>query len=130
MSFLAKLNIDNDEEFNILECNFSISQKIDHSNRPCGLPVLGVIKLTIESTKKAFFYEWAKSPDQLKDGEITFFKRDLMSSSKKLNFEKAYCVYYEEDFNNTNKNPMTTKLTLACYALAVNGVNHENPWGL
>lgn len=129
MSFLAKMSI-NDEEFNVLHCNFKVKQKIDYSNRPCGTAVLGLVSVLIESSRKSDFYKWSISPDELRDGEITFFKRDLMSSYKTLKFEKAYCVEYEEDFNSDNDKPMVTRLVLACYSLNINGVEYVNAWEL
>lgn len=129
MSFLAKMNID-EQEFNVLECTFKVKQKIDYTNRPCGTPILGLIHVLVESSKKADFFEWSISSDELKDGEITFFKRDLMSSYKTLKFKKAYCVEYEERFVSYNDRPMVTQLVLACYSLNVNGVDHVNSWEL
>lgn len=129
MSFLAKLNI-NDEEFNVLECSFDILQKTDHSNRPSGIPIIGTVDVLIETSNKTNFYAWSFAPNELKDGEIVFFKRDLMASYKTIVFKKAYCVEYFEVFNNNDQNPMKIKLTLACNSLDINGVDYVNPWGL
>ncbi|MBL3656761.1 type VI secretion system tube protein TssD, partial [Fulvivirga sediminis] len=90
MSFLAKLTLD-DEEFNILECDFGLKQSTDETGRPSAKPRGGLVQLVIESNVKIDFFEWISSGTATKSGEITFFRRDNVSSLKKLAFKEAYC---------------------------------------
>jgi len=119
MSFLAKLTIE-DVEMNVLECSFEFIQSIDSNG--------GLIHILIESTNSTDFLAWMVSPGDYKDGEIVFYKRDIMSSNKTLHFTDAFCVGYLEQFDAENSLPMRTKLTISARAMGVNGSEYENPW--
>lgn len=82
MSFLSKLNIDGNE-MNVLECSFEFTQGADYNGRPAENPRGGQIKLLIESTSKTDFMDWAISPEMMKNGDVTFYKRENMASLKK-----------------------------------------------
>tara|TARA_R110002124_G_scaffold138798_1_gene302825 strand:- start:53947 stop:54342 length:396 start_codon:yes stop_codon:yes gene_type:complete len=127
MSFLAKLTIE-DVEMNVLECSFEFIQSIDSNGRPTGRPRGGLIHILIESTNSTDFLAWMVSPGDYKDGEIVFYKRDIMSSNKTLHFTDAFCVGYLEQFDAENSLPMRTKLTISARAMGVNGSEYENPW--
>ncbi len=127
MSFLAKLTIE-DVEMNVLECSFEFIQSIDSNGRPNGRPRGGLISLLIESTNSTDFLSWMISTGDYKDGEIVFYKRDIMSSNKTLHFHDAFCVGYLEQFNAENSVPMRTKLTLSARVMGVNSTEYVNTW--
>lgn len=126
MSFLAKLNID-DTEYNVLECSYGIRQDTYGHGRPSGLPTIEEITLKIESTKGTSFYAWSVSSFEQKDGEIIFYKRDAMASSRILKFTGAFCIGYREDFNNNGKTPMVMNLVLTVDKLECDGEVYTNP---
>ena len=127
MSFLAKLNLDG-EELNILDCSFTFRQDTDYTGRPCAKPQGGQIKLLIESTAKTDFLEWMISPSVTKKGEITFYRRDNMSSLKKAEFTDAYCIEYSEHFNAENSTPLQIHLVLSAKEISVKGTTYRNNW--
>ncbi|WP_340199089.1 type VI secretion system tube protein TssD [Ascidiimonas sp. W6] len=129
MSFLAKLSLDG-EEFNILECSFGIDQNADESGRPSAKPKGGQIELLVESTVKIDFFEWASSRSATKSGEIIFFRRDNISSLKKLEFKEAYCLKYREVFNAVDSQPLRILLVLSAKELVMRGTTFSNNWPL
>jgi len=129
MSFLAKLSIDG-EEFNILRCDFGIKQNSDETGRPSAKPKGGQINLLIESNIKIDFFEWASSGSATKSGEIVYYRRDNVSSLKKLEFREAYCLEYKECFDAIDSQPLQILLTLSAKELVMRGSTFENNWPL
>ncbi len=127
MSFLSKITID-DTTLNVLKCSFSFDQGADRTGRPSQRPIGGQIQLLVESTNKTDFLEWMISSDMTKDGEITFFKRDNMSSLKTLKFKDAYCLSYREDFDAVSDQPLTTRFVISAKELTVKDTTFTNNW--
>ena len=99
MSFLAKLYIE-DKERNVLSCTYNFSQEIDYSGRAIARPKSGLILLIIESSNDTDILHWMISSQEIKTGEIVFFRRDSSSANKKLKFTDALYVDYTEIFNS------------------------------
>lgn len=127
MSFLAKLNID-DDEMNVLDCNFSFEQGADYTGRPSQKPKGGQITILLESTGKTDFLEWAISSSMSKDGKIIFYKRDNLSSLKTLDFKEAYCLKYTEDFNAVDSLPLKTRIVISAKEISMKGTTFTNNW--
>ncbi|NER18529.1 type VI secretion system tube protein TssD [Spongiivirga citrea] len=127
MSFLAKLNIDG-EEMNVLDCSFGFHQLTDATGRPSEKPKGGQLRLIIESTAKTDFLEWMISSTNVKKGEVTFYRRDSMSTLKKIVFEDAYCVDYTEQFNATSNQPLQIRLVLSAREISIKGTTFTNNW--
>ncbi|MFD0862843.1 type VI secretion system tube protein TssD [Sungkyunkwania multivorans] len=127
MSFLAKLSIDG-EELNILDCSFTFQQDVDYTNRPSAKPRGGQISVLIESNAKTDLLDWMISPTQTKSGEIVFYRRDNMSSLKKLEFADAYCVEYTERFNSVDSSPLQIHMVLSAKEIKVKGTTFVNNW--
>lgn len=127
MSFLAKLNID-DDEMNVLECSFGFQQSADNSGRPSQKPRGGQINFVIESTNKTDFLEWMVSSNMTKNGSIIFYKRDNMSSLKTVKFSEAYCLDYSEDFDAVGSQPLKTRINISAKEISVKGTKFKNNW--
>lgn len=128
MSFLAKLTVD-DQEYNVLTFSFEIDQFVPNgAARPAGLPIIKHLHLTLESSSDDTFFDWSVNPYGQKDGEIIFYKRDAMASSRKLNFQGAFCINYTEKFESNSIHPMVIGITLSIEVLTLNdSVEYENP---
>ncbi len=129
MSFLAKFFIDS-KPYNVLECNYSLDQPIDESNKPIGRPRGGLISMVIESEDDTELFHWMQEPEHTKDGTVTFYKRDTMAVQKILKFTNAYCVKYDEHFIAEGKAPMTITITISAQTLKLGDVPFQNLWGL
>lgn len=127
MSFLAKLSID-DQEYNVLSFSFDVNQQVSHgSARPTGQPIINNLHVSIESAANSGFFMWSVSPYEQKDGEIIFYKRDTMASSRTLQFTGAFCVNYNEIFQSDSSNPMITNLVLTVETLELDDTSYVNP---
>ncbi len=126
MPFLAKVSIDGSEEMNVLHCNFRFTQATDATGKPSSLPQGGYVSLTIESDKSTELFDWMIAPTGIKNGIITFFRRDIKSKMKTLEFSEAFCVDYSETFNHVDDNPMQITFTLSAKKLKLNDSEFEN----
>ncbi|MCF6349779.1 MAG: hypothetical protein L3J23_01950 [Flavobacteriaceae bacterium] len=127
MSFLAKINID-DDEMNVLDCTFTFEQGTDYNGRPSQKPKGGQISILLESTGKTNFLEWMISPNMSKKGKITFFKRDNLASLKTVEFTEAYCIKYSENFNSIDSQPLKTRIIISAKKIKIKNTNFINSW--
>lgn len=129
MSFLAKLEIDG-ETMNVLEFNCSIRQEMDKSGKPSADPSGGNIRLLVESTKSTLLFDWMVSHSQIKNGKITFFRRDAISKMREFEFNEAYCVSYDEIFISDNSTPMQIQFSISAKEISMNGSKFTRSWPL
>jgi hypothetical protein len=127
MSFIAKLRLDG-EEINVLHCGFRFVQMTDNTGKPTARPQGGNISLLVESTGSTDLFDWMINPTQLKNGDITFYRRDTMSKLKVLSFTDAACVEYYETFDHTGDTPMQIQLTVSAHELKLNDSEFTNNW--
>ena len=127
MSFLAKLNLD-EEEFNVLDCEFEASRGSDPNGQPNGIIRMGAIKVLLEYDPKVHFFRWLTTKTMVKNGELTFFKRNNISSLEKVEFKNAHCLYIKKKFNSEDNRPLRIALSLSAEEITVRGVTHANDW--
>ncbi len=126
MAFLAKLSIDGGTEINVLNCSFRFSQSTDATGKPSSIPQGGYVSIIVESTKDTEIYDWMISPTSLKNGAITFYRRDMFSKLKTLDFNEAYCVEYHESFDHKGEHPMQISFTISAKKLKLNDSEFTN----
>lgn len=127
MSFLAKLNID-DNEFNLLSISFGVCSNYDpRSLRVAGAPQMSTIDVEVESTSSGGFFKWSLDAKDKKDGKIVFYKRDAMAGSRTLEFKQATLVDYGERFNSTDSNAMVTSLKMIAEEIVFEDGTYLNP---
>lgn len=127
MSFLSTFHVDG-EEYNVLEFNIDFKQGTDTTGKPIGDPKGGAIKLIIEATQNTKFLSWMLNSELTKDGKIVFFRRDALSKMKELDFKKAFCINYHEQFTSTTDIPMKITLELIAKELTFGDAKFSNNW--
>jgi hypothetical protein len=127
MSFLSTFHVDG-EEYNVLEFNIDFKQGTDTTGKPIGDPKGGAIKLIIEATQNTKFLSWMLNSELTKDGKIIFFRRDALSKMKELDFKKAFCINYHEQFTSTTDIPMKITLELIAKELTFGDAKFSNNW--
>jgi hypothetical protein len=127
MSFLSTLHIDG-EEYNVLEFNIDFKQEKDTTGKPIGDAKGGAIKLIIEATQNSTFLSWMLNSNLTKDGKIIFYRRDALSKMKELDFKKAFCINYHEQFTSTTDIPMKITLELIAKELTFGDAKFSNDW--
>ena len=113
---------------NVLECSYDFTQSTDSDGRPRTSPRIGVINILLESTSNTDLVAWMIQPNTYKDGQLTFFNRDSVSSNKTLTFHDGLCVSYHEEFRAHDTTPMKTRIGISARAIDINDVSFENTW--
>lgn len=126
MAFLAKLIIDDGDEMNVLHCSYRFTQGTDVTGKPTSIPLGGNISLVVESTKSTDLFDWMINPTGLKNGHVTFYRRDTQSKLKILEFSDAYCIDYQEDFDHKGEHPMQVSFTVSAKKIKLNDSEFEN----
>jgi hypothetical protein len=127
MSFLSKLQIDG-QEYNVLEFNINFNQELNKSGKPSGQAKGGEIDIIIEASQETNFLAWMLNSELAKDGKIIFYRRDALSKMKELNFVKAYCINYREQFTSTTEVPMKITMKLLTKELTFGGAKFHSDW--
>ncbi len=126
MSFLAKLSIDGNEELNVLNCDFRFTQMTNATGKPTSIPAGGYVDFTVESNKATDLFDWMISPTSKKNGKVTFYRRDVMSTLQKLEFTEAYCVSYRQSYTHHGDHPMQVSFTISAKTLKLNDSEFVN----
>ncbi len=126
MAFLAKLTIDDGDEMNVLNCSYRFTQGTDATGKPTSIPQGGYISLVVESTRSTDLFDWMINPTGLKNGQVTFYRRDMQSKLKTLEFTDAYCIDYQEDFDHKGEHPMQVTFTVSAKKIKLNDSAFEN----
>lgn len=135
MAYKALMTIDefgeDFEEVDVHHCEFEFSRKIDLKTGHIlsNTAQIGLIHLTIESTKNTSILDWLIRAER-KDGTI-IFKADTSRgpmNSKKLTFTKALCVDYREVFESATGNAMRCSFSLWCQEITVGGSSLAVGW--
>ena len=128
MSFIARLQLQNEDEINVLRCGFRFNQSIDVTGKAASKPMGGTINLTLASINHPELFEWMINTLQTKSGKITFIRYDTMSKLKTLEFENALCVDYHETFDPAGEHPITLQLTLSAHTIKLEDMVFKNNW--
>jgi Hemolysin coregulated protein Hcp (TssD) len=128
MAFLAKLTIDDGDEMNVLHCSYRLTQGTDASGKPTAIPQGGFVSLVVESTKSTDLFDWMINPTGLKNGQVTFYRRDMQSKLKTLEFTDAYCIDYQEDFDHKGEMAMQISFSLSAKTIKLNDSEFKNNW--
>lgn len=119
MALLAKLKIDS-TQYLLYDCNYSFTQAVDITGRPCDRPRGGIIHFTMASLpdKNLFFYKWMRDNETIHDGEIIFpINHDGGIAEKRMTFKNAYCIGLEEHYEKGEDNAMTMQLTITAESI-------------
>jgi len=128
MSFLATLFID-DRAITVLECSFEIHKKADETGKPISLAYGGQVEISFEMNEKDDeFFTWAKETTMLKDGNIVFYKDDVMAVKYKLEFKQGYCLSFSAQFSSEDR--FMGHIVISALELKFGKETHVNHWGI
>jgi hypothetical protein len=128
MSFIARLQLQNEDEVNVLRCAFRFNQTIDVTGKAASKPMGGTINITLASINHPGLFEWMITTSQTKSGKINFIRYDTMSRLKTLEFENALCVEYHETFDPTGEHPIILQITLSAHTIKLEDTVYKNNW--
>lgn len=130
----AQLKVDGCEDREVTYVQYQFNQQIDVEGQPTGTTRGGVIILRVKSTDSGCtdLLDWCADSYSSKGGSISWPNK-LGGIMKTLTFVDAYCVSYEEVYDDTNTDRMYESITITCRQLTVSGkgsVEYDNHWAL
>ena len=130
MSLTARLHIEGhtneDRGSAVISCDFGFTQEIGSSGYPTSNVRGGIINLTLRGVDDPEIIQWMTSQDSTKKGRIVFSGITSTGPGRRIEFEDAFLVNYQENF--TNQNDIVIHLTISARRIEVSGVEHSNLW--
>ena len=111
MSLVAKLYTE-DKEINILDFKFRFTRSTDEHGKPMGKPNGTIFEIVFETTADQSFMEWSIATDMTKHVKIVVSPVTGMSKSRTIELYDVHCVFFKNDFNSRNGEPMSTLIHL------------------
>lgn len=116
-------------EFRVLYSSYSVHRKVDEMGRPISSTIGGEIKISVESTGNNIFFEHISVGEMLKEGKITFIKRNEEATMRELSFQRAFISSFTETFDHSGgSGAMTTTITLVAQVITMGNGEVVNEW--
>ncbi len=115
--------------YEVITCEYKLSQDVDASGKPTSNVKSGCIELLLNGSDDETLANWAVDPQKTAEGTLTFYQIDSEAKFKELKFEGAYCVGYFEQMGEAGQ-PVAYALRIRISAakLTIGGVTHDNHW--
>ena len=112
MSFQATLTIE-DKSFRIITFNSHTHRDHDKFGRPTSALYGIKLELTVEHTPDCvLLHDWAFKNHEVKNGKITFMKRDNYQKQTEVKFSDGYIVSIGTVFVNSGEQPMVERFII------------------
>ncbi len=116
-------------EFRVLSSSYHMYRKVDDMGRPISSTIGGEIKISVESTGNNLFFEHISVGEMLKEGTITFIKRNEEATMRELSFQKAFISSFTETFDHSGgSGAMITSITLVAQVIKMGNAEVVNEW--
>ncbi|MEN7547866.1 type VI secretion system tube protein TssD [Rapidithrix thailandica] len=112
MSLIAKMYVE-DKEINILDFKFRFTRSVDEHGKPMGKPNGTIFDITFETTSDQSFFAWSVGMDMVKKVKIVVSPVTQDSKSRVFELYDVHCVFFKNNFNGVNGEPMTTQIKLS-----------------
>jgi hypothetical protein len=131
------LHLDGFDDREVAMVSYSFQRAIDKENQPAGIPRGGLIKLRVKAHNQGNdqLLQWALTPEKHLDGYILFKQaKDVAKKMKQINFKHAYCVSFEEVWNDIASGSTDLAhyedITIACQFVDndASGIAFKNEW--
>jgi type VI protein secretion system component Hcp len=117
------------QEFRVLSSSYNVYRAVDEMGRPTSSTVGGEITITMESNANNLFFEHISVGEMLKEGKITFVKRNEDSTMRELSFKNAFISSFSETFDHSGgSGAMITSITLVAQVVTMGNGEIVNEW--
>jgi hypothetical protein len=113
---------------------YAFAQATDKEGQTTGIPRGGIITIKVKAMNdgNCELLSWMIDSSLSKDGIIEFMNSsDVKKKMKEIEFEGAYCVKFEEKWNDTTKADDLAhweEITISCKKIKNQSVSYENEW--
>ncbi len=112
MSFEATFTVE-DKTFKVLSFHYQTSRDHDRTGRPTSALTGIKMELLLEHSPDCILlHQWAYTNYDVKNGKITFMRRDNFQKQTEVRFEDGYIVDISVSFTNSEQQPMTERIVI------------------
>jgi len=129
MAHKGELIFETKEKYTVIECSYTLTQRMSYNLQPAEKPRAGEIQLTTvaPSDNDMFFHSWMQKATETKDGKIVLQVVDKVSVvNRTIAFKDAYCINIYEYFNMQNTDQMYIRITIAAAEITFGGDSEKN----
>ncbi|WP_297086296.1 type VI secretion system tube protein TssD [uncultured Draconibacterium sp.] len=117
------------QEFRVLSSSYNVYRAVDEMGRPTSSTVGGEISISMESNANNLFFEHISIGEMLKDGTITYIKRNEEATMRELSFKNAFISSFSETFDHSGgSGAMITSITLVAQVIIMGNGEIINEW--
>lgn len=127
MTFDVKVTI-NGTEYDAVACGFGFMRNTDEKGAPSSHITELRVRLKIKATEDTGLLEAAFTESKPLDGKYVSMKGDEQAKMREVEFEHAYIVKYDEDFERGGDMPMTIACELTAKKVSCGNAVYEAVW--
>lgn len=114
--------------YEILDCNFSFQQQIDHKGKATTKALGGTLNVILAQLPPKEVIEWGIESRKYMGGTIVMLNGENIPAEK-ISFENAACVHLEVNYIQDGDSYATTRLVIQAEKVIVgNGIDFDNEW--
>lgn len=124
----VKIEIDGYQEREVQMVTYEFDQATDTEGQMSGIPRGGRIKVRVKALNDGNpdLCAWMVERNLPKNGKITFLETKTGKVMKTIEFERGYCVDYEERW--ADKEGHFEQIEITCQKIKFGAVEYENEW--
>lgn len=130
MSLTARLHIEGhskeDQGIPILSIDFGFTQDVDGRGMATSAIQGGTLNINIRGVDDSELLQWMMDTGSVKNGRISYSGFTSTGPGRRIEFEEAFLVSYNESF--ANESDISIHIVISCRKLVISGISHENTW--
>ncbi len=126
----VKIQIDGLKARDVINVRYSFRRQMDADGQPTSKVIIDGIYVRMKSLEgegTTEFPEWMCSIFKPKNGKIVFFSTQELQQLKELSFERAYLVYYQENFDEVQG--FYEEIEISPKKISIGDAELEELWG-
>ena len=108
--------------------SIDIEQVVDEFGRPSTVAKGGKIEVELFSVEDDVIFDWMVHTKKTLNGSINLYEADFETKLKEIKFEDAYCIEYNERFDEASEDSLITKFKISAEKLSIGNIDLDNQW--
>jgi hypothetical protein len=108
--------------------SIDIEQVVDEFGRPSTVAKGGKIEIELFSVEDDVIFDWMVHTKKTLNGSINLYEADFETKLKEIKFEDAYCIEFNERFDEASEDSLITKFIISAEKLSIGNIDLDNQW--
>lgn len=108
--------------------SIDIEQVVDEFGRPSTVAKGGKIEIELFSVEDDVIFDWMVHTKKTLNGSINLYEADFETKLKEIKFEDAYCIEFNERFDEASEDSLITKFKISAEKLSIGNIDLDNQW--